>query len=153
MDTTEIFKTEDDLVKGLKNHPEQALATLYDRYASSLYGYILKRISEDKADLVLEDIFFLILKMIDVFDSSKSTFFTWVMKITRLHVGAMAANNSFSVIPDQSSVPVLPDDMQLVFMLVYYQDYSIEDVSKAIGIPVEVIASLLRKAIFQLKLL
>ena len=76
--------TTNELVARLQAKSTEAFATLYDDYASTLFGIACK-IVHDKAaaEDLLQDIFVKIWKHIGSYDPEKGRLFTWLLNITR----------------------------------------------------------------------
>lgn len=76
--------TEEELIKGLKEGNHQTYGELYDRYAKNLYLIILKIVkSEEEAENLLQDCFVKIWRSIELYDSSVSRLYTWLIVIAR----------------------------------------------------------------------
>ena len=73
---------EDKIVVLLAHGKKEAMNLLYENYADSLYGVILKVITdEDLAQDVLQETFIKVWKKGKTYDSSKSKLFTWLYRI------------------------------------------------------------------------
>ena len=74
----------EQLVTRLKSGDQVAFAEVYDRYSAALNGIVSRIITdEDAAQDVLQDTFVKIWKNIQQYDSSKGSFFTWMLNIAR----------------------------------------------------------------------
>ncbi len=63
---------------------ELGIALLYDKYASLIYGAILRIVQdEDIAGEVTQDVFVKVWENADNFDNTKESLFTWVYQIAR----------------------------------------------------------------------
>lgn len=72
------------LVKSIQSKSEKGFHILYDKYSHALYGIIMKFVNRsDIAEDLLQETFIKIWKYIDMFDSTKGTFFTWMLNIAR----------------------------------------------------------------------
>lgn len=74
----------DTLVARLKNGDESAFSEMYDRYCGALNGVIVRIVRDGEASQdVLQDSFIKVWKNIQSYDSSKGSFFTWMLNIAR----------------------------------------------------------------------
>jgi len=73
-----------ELVTSLREGRPKSIETLYDNYAGSLYGVILK-ITPDQtlAQDILQETFVKIWRNIDSYNPDQSRLFTWMMRIAR----------------------------------------------------------------------
>ncbi|MBC7947761.1 MAG: hypothetical protein H7Y42_07765 [Chitinophagaceae bacterium] len=72
-----------DIVRQLKEKNVAAFGWLYDCYAPSLYGMILKLEPDNSiASVILEESFLNFWLQIKSYDSAKSRLFIWMVKIT-----------------------------------------------------------------------
>jgi len=77
MDTTELIRL-------LKIKDERGLSYLFDHYSGALNGIIIRILHSEKlAEEVLQQTFMKIWEKIDLYDESKSQFFTWMSRIAR----------------------------------------------------------------------
>lgn len=73
---------EKEIVNLLGNGDQKAMSLLYNNYADSLYGVILKIITdEDLAQDVLQETFIKVWKKAKTYDSNKARLFTWLYRI------------------------------------------------------------------------
>ncbi|HEY0054718.1 MAG TPA: sigma factor [Pedobacter sp.] len=76
--------SQEDLIKGLQNKTSNCYEVLYDMYASSLFGVIIKIVKDIKvAEDTLSETFVKIVNSFDQYDSSKGKLFTWMINIAR----------------------------------------------------------------------
>ncbi len=72
-----------ELFKLLQHKDENALSYLYDTYASSLFGAILKLVKNDKlATEILKKVFLSIWNNNTTWDYTKQSLFIWMYSIT-----------------------------------------------------------------------
>ncbi|PJB00614.1 MAG: hypothetical protein CO128_00060 [Ignavibacteriales bacterium CG_4_9_14_3_um_filter_30_11] len=76
--------TDSDLMLRVANYDSKALEVLYDRYSPLLYT-LIKKIVEKKvlAEEVLIEVFAIIWRKIELYDSEKNNAFTWLVSIAR----------------------------------------------------------------------
>lgn len=73
---------EKEIVGLLENGDQEAMSLLYNNYADSLYGVILKIITdEDLAQDVLQETFIKVWRKAKTYDSKKARLFTWLYRI------------------------------------------------------------------------
>ncbi|MFN4079974.1 MAG: RNA polymerase sigma factor, partial [Saprospiraceae bacterium] len=74
----------DELITRLQAGDPQAVGQLYDRYARSLFGVVLRIVGDrEMAENVLQDVFVKAWKSAASFDPDKSGIFTWLNRIAR----------------------------------------------------------------------
>lgn len=63
---------------------EAALSTLYDRYSRTVYGVGLKMLGDrSSAEELVQDVFLKVWRSSGTFDPSRSSFSTWLYRVTR----------------------------------------------------------------------
>jgi RNA polymerase sigma-70 factor (ECF subfamily) len=73
---------EEQIVKLLKNGDKKAIALLYENYSDTLFGVILKVISDqDLAQDALQETFIKVWKKAKTYDANKAKLFTWLYRI------------------------------------------------------------------------
>ncbi len=73
---------EQQIVKLLNNGDKKAIALLYENYSDTLYGVILKVISDqDLAQDALQETFIKVWKKGETYDAKKAKLFTWLYRI------------------------------------------------------------------------
>jgi RNA polymerase sigma-70 factor (ECF subfamily) len=73
---------EQEIVKLLKNGDKKAISLLYENYSDTLYGVILKVISDqDLAQDALQETFIKVWKKAKTYDVNKAKLFTWLYRI------------------------------------------------------------------------
>jgi len=71
-----------ELVKGLLRCEPESCQILVNKYSARLFGYIRKRInSQQDAEEILNDIFYLIITKIDQYDPKRGKFESWIFSI------------------------------------------------------------------------
>jgi RNA polymerase sigma-70 factor, ECF subfamily len=151
---------------------EAALSALYDRYSRTVYGVGLKILGDrSTAEELVQDVFLKVWRSSRTFDSSRSSFSTWLYRVTRsaaidlyrkrahkvqpvpngeLHV---AATRDFSEDPqkmvDESwlswrvsrAMEVLDAPHREVIELAYFGGLSQREISKRTGMPLGTVKS------------
>ena len=84
------------LVKRLKDRDTTALDYVYEHYSPALYGVIYRTLNrEDLAEETLQDVFLKVWELIDQYDETKGTFFTWMYRIARNRAIDMRRSKDF----------------------------------------------------------
>jgi RNA polymerase sigma-70 factor, ECF subfamily len=161
---------------------EVALSKLYDRYSRTVYGVGLKILGDrSTAEELVQDVFLKVWRSSRTFDSSRSSFSTWLYRVTRstaidlyrkrahkvhpvpngeLHV---AAARDFSEDPqkmvDESwlswrvsrALEVLDAPHREVIELAYFGGLSQREISKRSGMPLGIVKSRTKSAFQRLR--
>lgn len=163
------------LVNRLKNRDESAMGEVYDRFAPTLYGVASKVVRSDEiAQDVVQDSFVKIWRKVETYDSSKGTFFTWMLNITRntaidflrktkkenpasiqdiennVHISDAAAQN-IDTIGVTALVDNLKEDQRILVEYIYFKGFTQQEVSDELGIPLGTVKTRIRTAVQELK--
>lgn len=80
----ELPAVEMEILKCFERGDTRAMELLYDNYADTLYGIVLKMVGDEaKAQDILQESFIKIWKRSKQYDSSKGRLFTWLLTIVR----------------------------------------------------------------------
>ncbi len=166
---------EQHIVKLLENGDKAALNLLYENYADSLYGVILKITrNEELAQDALQESFVKIWKNSTKYDSSKAKLFTWLYRIARNTAidKLRSFNNRFEkeVQIDKSNVYILPTQnlnqdvldlrdhvgrldskYQIVLNALFFEGLTQQEASEELDIPLGTIKSRLKIGLRELK--
>ena len=166
---------EQQIIQLLAKEDKTAINLLYENYANSLYGVILKiTINEEIAQDALQETFVKVWKNAKKYDSKKAKLFTWLYRIARNT--AIDKLRSFSnrfekeVQIDNSNVYILPtaslnDDVidlkehvarldekyQIVLKALFFQGMTQQEASEELNIPLGTIKSRLKIGLRELK--
>ena len=166
---------EQQIVKLLANGDKQAINLLYENYADSLYGVILKITrNEEIAQDALQESFIKIWKNSKKYDASKAKLFTWLYRIA--HNTAIdklrSFNNRFEkeIQIDKSNVYILPTQSlnqdvmdlrehvgrldskyQIVLNALFFEGLTQQEASEELDIPLGTIKSRLKIGLRELK--
>ncbi|MFA7275023.1 MAG: sigma-70 family RNA polymerase sigma factor [Crocinitomicaceae bacterium] len=163
------------MVDRLKKREEAAMGEVYDRFASAMYGVASKIVRSDEvAQDVVQDSFVKIWKKVESYDSTKGTFFTWMLNITRntaidflrktkkenpasiqdlensVHVSDVAAQN-IDTIGIAALVDNLNEDQRILIEYIYFKGFTQQEVSDELGIPLGTVKTRIRAAVQELK--
>ncbi|MCB0447749.1 MAG: sigma-70 family RNA polymerase sigma factor [Gelidibacter sp.] len=163
------------IVQLLENGDKKAINLLYENYADSLYGVILKITkNEELAQDALQESFVKIWKNAKTYDSKKAKLFTWLYRIARNTAidKLRSFNNRFEkeVQIDKSNVYILPtsslnqdvmdirdhvgkldEKYQIVLNALFFEGMTQQEASDELDIPLGTIKSRLKIGLRELK--
>ncbi|MEJ7559258.1 MAG: sigma-70 family RNA polymerase sigma factor [Pedobacter sp.] len=166
------------LVSSLRMRDQQALSTLYNMYAASLKGIILRIvIHEETAEDLLQETFVKIWNSIDKYDDSKGRLFTWMarlaknMAIDQLRRKSHINSNkhvdieekvadidhrlSYKINTDLIGIRTLTKTMnpmqRLLLNMVYFEGYTHNEIAEELNLPLGTVKSKIRFALLQLR--
>jgi RNA polymerase sigma factor (sigma-70 family) len=171
----ESVYTEDELVRGLLCHEEQAYNFLYDNYSKSLFVIILQVVNQHAvAEDVLQDVFIKIWQNINLYDARKGRLYTWMLSIARNQAIDRVRSREFTnqsktveltssvfngtegrlIMQDAGLVKILtqlPDENRKLLELAYYQGYTHEEIATMLEIPLGTVKTRIRSTILKLR--
>ncbi|OIQ27940.1 MAG: RNA polymerase subunit sigma-70 [Bacteroidetes bacterium MedPE-SWsnd-G2] len=166
---------EEHIVQLLEKEDSSAINLLYENYADSLYGVILKiTIHEEIAEDALQETFVKIWKNAKSYDSKKSKLFTWLYRIARNtaidKLRSYKKRFDKEVQIDKSDVYILPTSnlnqdvidlkkhlasidqkYQIVLKALYFEGMTQQEASEELNIPLGTIKSRLKIGLRELK--
>jgi len=166
---------EKQIVELLGKGDKKALNLLYENYADSLYGVILKvTINEEIAQDALQETFIKVWKNAKKYDSKKAKLFTWLYRIAKNTAidKLRSFNNRFEkeVQIDKSNVYILPtanlnqdvidlkehvarldEKYQIVLKALFFEGMTQQEASEELDIPLGTIKSRLKIGLRELK--
>lgn len=166
---------EQQIVQLLETGDKKALDLLYENYADSLYGVILKVVSDEElAQDALQETFVKVWKNSKKYDSKKAKLFTWLYRIAKNTAidKLRSFNNRFEkeVQIDKSSVYILPtanlnqdvidlrmhvarldEKYQIVLKALFFEGMTQQEASDELEIPLGTIKSRLKIGLRELK--
>jgi RNA polymerase sigma factor (sigma-70 family) len=81
---TKISLSEEELIQALRNREKIGAEALYNMYSASLYGVILRIVTEETAaEDVLQETFVKIWHSFSSYSTEKGRLFTWMVNIAR----------------------------------------------------------------------
>jgi RNA polymerase sigma factor (sigma-70 family) len=173
-----VTYTEEELLKGLRQHDNTTYRYLYLHYRGSLYNIILQLITDkETASDVLQEVFITIYQQIDKYDENKGRLFTWLVRLTRNasinklrskvyksqakneslddYVIAIEKKNpeteTINRIGLRKQVHQLREDYKNVIELSFYNGFTQEEIATALNIPLGTVKTRLRNALLELK--
>ena len=75
--------SDERLVEQVAQRDLQALATLYDRYAQTVYAVAVNVVGPTEAEDLVQDVFLLLWRKADQFDPQRGSFKSWFMRTVR----------------------------------------------------------------------
>nr|WP_321231714.1 RNA polymerase sigma factor [uncultured Psychroserpens sp.] len=166
---------EQQIVELLAKGDQKALDLLYENYADSLYGVILKvTINEELAQDALQETFVKVWKNAKKYDSKKAKLFTWLFRIAKNTAidKLRSFNNRFEkeVQIDKSNVYILPtaslnqdvidlkthvarldEKYQIVLKALFFEGMTQQEASDELEIPLGTIKSRLKIGLRELR--
>lgn len=168
-------KIETQIIGLMKKQDKTFVSLLYDHYADSLYGIVLKMVKEEAlAKDVMQDSFLKIWKSAAQYDSSKARLFTWLLTICRntaidkLRVVKKQMNREIqmddSFVHTVGTAPFQPqlidlkdhlaglaENQQVVIQALFFQGMTQQEASEALDIPLGTVKSRLKIAMRELR--
>ena len=124
------------LAASLQKGKQESLAVVYDKYAPALAGIISKMVNETAlAEKILQDSFINAWRQVAAFNSANSSFFTWLINITRQTVLAALQSQQNANPTGNNPVYDAPSNLAsqgTAFDLVYYKGLSYAAAAKAL---------------------
>jgi len=167
---------ESQIVEMLYQNDKRVIAIIYDQYAPSLYGVVLRIVqSEEVAQDVMQDAFLKVWKKGTTYNSTKGTLFTWLLNITRntaidklrsagfrnreknQSINGLVYNqvSSYGTNPDEIGVKALLNNLdekyKEVVDMIYFSGFTQKEVSEELNIPLGTVKTRLRIALRELR--
>ncbi len=170
--------TIDQTVTRLRSGDTSVMADIYDGYASTLYAIVLKIVrSEMLAEDLLQETFVRVWTQRERYDSSKGTFFTWMLNIARnlsidtirsstykMNVENRTVDDIVGIDEPESSDRIIPEtvdlrdlvkklapEQQQIIDLMYFKGYTQSEIAEEYGIPLGTVKSRVRLAMQNLR--
>lgn len=168
-----------ELIEQIVRGDENAFLTLYDRFASHVYGLTLRVLGDAMlAEEATQDTFLKLWSRARQFVPSQGELISWLLTIAhrtaldrlRLENRRLPASNArdpeeaWSVIPDENTVSTdsrwrslhlavqtLPDEQRQVIDLAYYKGMSQSEIAEVLGWPLGTVKTRLRTAMQTLR--
>ncbi len=178
MSTTATIYSEEELILLLKQQSREGFNYLYRQYGAVLYGIINKVVyDEQTAQDVLQDVFVKIWNNIEQYNPQKGRLYTWMINIARnasidklrskgeimkgkirtgddvvnnLHEG-MKTEQATDTIGLRKMVAGLKPEYEAIITLAYFKGFTLDEISKALEMPLGTVKTRMRAAIHQLR--
>jgi len=173
---TDLLHNEEELLKRLKLHEEQAYTFLYDHYSKALFVVIKQIIPQQEvAEDLLQETFVKVWQNIHSYDGSRGRLYTWMLSIARNLSIDRTRSKEFnkqsktttlqeSVYPSVPAEEVritdiglkkvlssIPEENARLIDLAYYKGYTQEEIAKILVMPVGTVKTRMRSAIANLR--
>jgi RNA polymerase sigma factor (sigma-70 family) len=175
---TKISLSEEELIQALRNREKIGAEALYNMYSASLYGVILRIVTEETAaEDVLQETFVKIWHSFSSYSTEKGRLFTWMVNIARnLSIDKVRSKdfrnqsknqdieNNVTFIDEQRNtvykpelmgirdlVQTLKPEQKSILELVYFKGYTHVEAADELGLPLGTIKTRLRMGIQQLR--
>jgi RNA polymerase sigma-70 factor (ECF subfamily) len=160
-----------DLWRRFKLGDEQAIADLYDRYSSLVYG-VAHRVLRDRgaAEDVLQEVFLQLWRVPDAFEPAKGSLGAWLTVVSRRRAIDLLRKRKAEVDVDNLIVPIkatqladaalsqitdkvsaflqdMPEKLRVTFELAYIQGLTHSEISERLGDPLGTTKSRIRLAL------
>jgi len=163
------------LVNRIKAGETSAFSEMYDRYSGALNGVVRRFVpDQDQANDILQDSFVKIWKNIERYDSTKGSFYTWMLNVARNTSidflrktkkelkseiqdldSAVSVQNAVvqntSTIGLQKLVETLVPEQQVVIEYLYFKGYTQQEVSDELELPLGTVKTRTRLAMRELR--
>lgn len=175
---SKISLSEEELIQALRRREKVAAEALYDMYSASLYGVIVRIISDTAtAEDVLQETFVKIWHSFASYSTDRGRLFTWMVNIARnLAIDKVRSKdfknqnknqeleNNVAFIDEQRStvykpellgvkdlVQTLKPEQKTILELVYFKGYTHVETADELGIPLGTVKTRLRTALIELR--
>jgi len=168
-----------ELLHAIARRDEQALATLYDRYRTILFGLLVRILnSREEAEDVLQEVFLQVWRRASDFDDLRGRPFTWLVTLARSRAIdrlralsarervaiASAANPTDSVSDADTDVirfeqqgivagalTQLPEEQKVALVLAYFEGLTQSEIAMRLGAPLGTVKTRMRSGMMKLR--
>lgn len=176
----EVVQTSDaDLLQNIARGDEQALALLYDRYRTILFGLLMRILSNRaEAEDVLQEVFLQVWQRAGNFDETRGKPFTWLVTLTRSRaidkiraLGSRsrtveeATREAEDVIFDaeenaiiaqrgevvRAALNQLSEEQRQVLVLAYFDGFSQSEIAEKLSSPLGTVKTRMRTGLIKLR--
>ncbi len=167
---------EEELVAALKKGDGNAMGMVYDRYSKAMFNIIYRIVeNQEISEDVLQESFVKVWKNIGGYDSSRGSFFTWILNICRNSAIDKTRSKEFIAVSKNQNLETvvnhydfrsefnpetlglktitekLKPEQKKVVDMVYFHGYSQVEVAEELDVPLSTVKTRLRTAIFELR--
>lgn len=179
MRTEAAQNSDSEILKLIARGDEQALAALYDRYKSILFGLILRILhSREEAEDVLQEVFLQVWRRAGDFDEARGRAFTWLVTLARSRaidrlrslasrertteeatrdVADNISDASLDAIKSEQSEIVrgalsqLPEEQRRTLLLAYFEGLTQSEIAEALKTPLGTVKTRMRSGMIRLR--
>lgn len=109
--------TDHALIEQLKHHDQQALSTLYDRYALALYSLAFRILEQrEPAEEIVQDVFLYLWRRPDAYKPERGKLLTWLLIVTRYRAIDRLRREHTKMRIDETPLEELSDDAAAVYL-------------------------------------
>ena len=170
-----VHDLQEHIIQGLKMRDSVAIEQLYDAYSASVYGVVFRiLLSKELAEQVMQDTFLKAWLYGANYNESKGRLFTWLFNIARNTAIDVTRSTYFqnsrktenidslldspgghSLNPDtlglREAIKKLDEKYKVLIDLIYFEQYTQQEASEKIGIPLGTVKTRMRFAILELR--
>jgi RNA polymerase sigma-70 factor (ECF subfamily) len=168
-----------EYLRAIQQGDEAALAAIYNRYRTILFGLILRILhSQPEAEDVLQDVFVQVWQSASNFDAARGKPFTWLVTLARsraidrfraLESRGRTATEATRDVVDQVSDAVadtfrseqsrivrdvlaqIPDEQRCALLLAYYEGLTQTEIAQRLGEPLGTVKTRMRSGTIKLR--
>lgn len=177
--TEQASVSDAELLRLVAGGDEAALASLYDRYKSILFGLILRILhSQSEAEDILQDVFIQVWKKAGAFDEERGRPFTWLVTLSRsraidrlrqLGSRERTATEASRDAPDvwvdaeedaikseqgalvRDALAALPEEQRRTLLLAYFEGLTQTEIAARLNAPLGTIKTRMRSGTIKLR--
>jgi RNA polymerase sigma-70 factor (ECF subfamily) len=179
--SSSLRDTDRALIARIETRDSEALALLYDRYASRLLGLSLRILGNTgEAEEVLQDVFLFTWRAASTFDATRGTVLAWLLVATRSRSidrlrsrrpAARAGLTSLNEVPERAgpqdveaesaareweqlcraAIAQLPADQQRVLELAYFDGLTHQEIAQRTSTPLGTVKTRVRLGLMKLR--
>ncbi len=171
--------TDAELLRQTAGGDETALASLYDRYKSILFGLILRILhSQSEAEDILQDVFIQVWNKASDFDETRGRPFTWLVTLSRsraidrlrqLNSRERTANEASRAAPEdwtdaetdairseqgaalRNALGELPEEQRRTLLLAYFEGLTQTEIAARLNAPLGTVKTRMRSGMTKLR--
>ncbi|MCU0438299.1 MAG: RNA polymerase sigma factor [Raineya sp.] len=177
MEKEKTFFSENELVSQLQNKNTKAFEYLYDNYAPTIYGVVVRIVgSEEIAQDVVQEAFVKVWSSMAQYSTEKGKLFTWVLNIARntaidklrsKEIKQIQKNDSLNLkahkrtddttqqmseyIGFKEIMDKMKDEHKIIIELMYFEGYSQSEIAEKLSIPLGTVKTRARNALEHLR--
>jgi RNA polymerase sigma-70 factor, ECF subfamily len=168
-----------ELLHAIARRDEQALATLYDRYRTILFGLLVRILnSREEAEDVLQEVFLQVWRRASDFDDLRGRPFTWLVTLARSRgidrlralsarerVALASTADPMDAVSDADKDAIrfeqrgivagaltqLPEEQKVALVLAYFEGLTQSEIALRLGAPLGTVKTRMRSGMMKLR--